>query len=409
MPSETVAKVVQHRYRALVEGGAPPSEWSYAWRAELNRGGFRTVDFLMDEVVSQGKCVGCASCVTICSADVFEYQDERPVDLRPDACVQCILCADVCPILRAPELGTMSFRSPALEDGFGPYSYEVLSRATAPEIRDRAQDGGTASALLLRALETEVIRGVVLGDVKESDPQVGEQRLATTAEEVLRCRGSRYTYSPNTLALQEAVARDVHPIAVVGVPCQVEGLRHQQASGVPLQINRWLQRNVTLVIGLFCSESFTHESISAIAERFDVKRTDVENINIKGKIVVRLSDGRTENLSLKEFRTYARPACDFCTDYAAERSDIALGGIGLDGWTYTVVRTDAGHDAFQAAIDAGEIEVRDVSDAPRSRPLLQKLAAAKHSRALPAQQAGRVPPESAGAELAPEGAGGSAQ
>jgi len=386
-----------------------PSEWPYAWRAELNRGGFRTVDFLMDEVVGPGKCVGCASCITICPADVFEYKDERPVNLRPDACVKCILCADVCPILRAPELGTIAFRSPALEDGFGPYSYKVLSRATALAIRDRAQDGGTASALLLRALETDVIQGVVLGDVKESDPQVGEQRLATTAEEVLSCRGSRYTYSPNTLALQEAVARDVHPIAVVGVPCQVEGLRHQQASGVPLQINRWLQRNVALVIGLFCSESFTHDSLSAIAERFHVDRTQIENINIKGKIVVRLSDGRTENLSLKEFRKYARPACDFCTDYAAERSDIALGGIGLDGWTYTVVRTEAGQAAFQACIDAGKIEVRDVSDAPRSRPLLQKLAASKHARALPARQAGLQAPESVAAPTAHEAARGAAR
>jgi coenzyme F420 hydrogenase subunit beta len=215
---------------------------------------------------------------------------------------------------------------------------------------------------------------------------VGKHLLATTAEQVMQCRASRYTYSPNTLALADAIARDIHPLAVVGVPCQVEGLRHQQTAGVPLQINRWLQRNVTLVIGLFCSESFTHESISVLADRFGVTRADIDNINIKGKIVIRLTDGRTENISLKEFRKYARTACDYCTDYAADRADIGLGGIGLDGWTYTVIRTDAGHEAFQAALDAGKLEVRDVSDAPRSTALVKRLSEAKRARDYPAMQ-----------------------
>jgi hypothetical protein len=35
------------------------------WRSEINRGGFRAVDFLMEEVVEPGIYVGCASCATI--------------------------------------------------------------------------------------------------------------------------------------------------------------------------------------------------------------------------------------------------------------------------------------------------------------------------------------------------------
>ena len=63
---------VRLRYRALMEEGADPHEWAFAWQTELNRGGFRASDLLMDEVVAPGRCIGCASCVTICPADVFD-------------------------------------------------------------------------------------------------------------------------------------------------------------------------------------------------------------------------------------------------------------------------------------------------------------------------------------------------
>jgi coenzyme F420 hydrogenase subunit beta len=222
---------VLKRYRALVEGDAPPSEWAFAWRTELNRGGFEAYDFLMREVVDTGRCVGCAACVTICPTDVFDYVGEEPVDARAEACVRCVLCADVCPVLTPPDetnADVLHLREPALDDGYGRYSYECLVRTTRPEILARAQDGGLISAILLHQLEQGGINGAILGDILPDDPQVGVQRLATTAEEVLSAQGSRYTYSPNTMALREAMARGVKPIAVVGVPCQVDGVRQQQ-------------------------------------------------------------------------------------------------------------------------------------------------------------------------------------
>jgi coenzyme F420-reducing hydrogenase beta subunit len=171
---------------------------------------------------------------------------------------------------------------------------------------------------------------------------------------------------------------------VVGVPCQIDGLRQQQHSGIRLEMNRWYQKNVALVFGLFCSESFTHDSLEALSKRFEVDRRDIENINIKGKIVIRMRGGRTETMSLKRFRRYARPACLYCTDYAADNSDIAVGGLGLDDWSYVVVRTDTGHEAFQLALDDGWIETRPVDDAPKSKPLLARLSRAKRERQLPA-------------------------
>jgi coenzyme F420 hydrogenase subunit beta len=263
----------------------------------------------------------------------------------------------------------------------------VLARSTIPAVVTQTQDGGIVSTLLIDALERGLINGAIVGDVDPEDPQVGRQFLAKTAEEVLACSGSRYTYSPNTLAFQQAMEEDVRPLAVVGVPCQVDGVRLQQHSGIRMELNRWYRSNIALVIGLFCSESFTHESVSAIGERFGVTRQEITRINIKGRVVVDMTEGRSETMSLKKFRSFARPACHYCKDYAADQSDIAVGGLGLDDWSYVVVRTEAGHEAFQRVIDAGGIETRPVADAPKSRPLLIRLSERKRDGPLPAQLA----------------------
>ena len=52
----------------------------------------------------------------------------------------------------------------------------------------------------------------------------------------------------------------------------------------------------------------------------------------------------------------------------------------------TLVRTEVGHRAFQAALDDGLIETRPLDDEPRGMFLMDKLAAGKkRNRPLPAQ------------------------
>jgi coenzyme F420 hydrogenase subunit beta len=384
---EKLVQSVQEKYHYMLEEGIDPYEWAYAWRSEINRGGFKAVDFLMREIVDTGKCVGCAACVTICPTDVFDYRDEHPVDTRNDACVFCELCADVCPVLRPldKDLKTLlGFKKPIIDEGFGPYNYAVIARAKDQEFLKRGQDGGVTSALLVHALNNGSINGVVLGDVLPENPQVGVHKLATTPEEILSCSGSRYTYSPNTVALTEAMRKDIRPIAVVGVPCQVDGVRQQQYSSIRLEVAKWYQKNVTLVIGLYCSESFTHEHIQYIADNLNVEPKDIVNVNVKGKVIIKLRDGREIIMKLKDFHQFARPACLYCLDYSAEHADIGVGGIGLDGWTFVAVRTEAGHKAFQAAVDDGLFEIKPVESEPRAKDLLIRLCNQKRNKPLPA-------------------------
>jgi coenzyme F420 hydrogenase subunit beta len=308
---EVVAKVKEH-YNHLLENAADEHEWAYAWRSKINDGGFRANDFLMGEIVDTGKCIGCASCVAICPTSVFDYENELPVNAHPDACVQCVLCADVCPVLRPLDKDLpqfLKYRDDAKDEGFGPYSYMLYARASDPEILAKSQDGGMVSALLLHHFRTGRLRAAVVGDVLPENNQIGTHKLASSREDLLSCAASRYTYSPNTIALQEAMDTGASPLAVIGVPCQVNGVRLQQNSSIKSEMTNWYRDNIKLTIGLACSESFTHESLEKLGELLEIDPSRIDNINIKGKVVVRLDDqdGEVLNLPLKTYREWARP------------------------------------------------------------------------------------------------------
>lgn len=379
--SETVDRV-KLRYENLIATSKDDHEWPYAWRAEINNGGFRANDFLMETIVDTGKCIGCASCVAICPTSVFDYEGELPVNARADACVQCVLCADVCPVLRPmdkdlPDL--MNYREDVKDDGFGLYSYMLYCRATDPDIKAKGQDGGMVSALLNHHFESGRLQAAVVGDVLPENNQIGTHKVATTKEDLLSCAASRYTYSPNTVALQEAMSKGASPLAVVGVPCQVNGVRLQQNSSIKSEMSNWYRDNIKLTIGLACSEAFTHQSLNELGKILDIDPDRIDNLNIKGKVVVRLdnAEGETLNVPLKIYRDFARPACLYCTDYSGETADIGAGGIGIDGWTCTWVRTKAGHEALQAAIRDGALETRPLEDEMRGFDLTVRISQAK--------------------------------
>jgi coenzyme F420 hydrogenase subunit beta len=335
-----ISRQVISRYRRLLDEGADPHEWAFAWRTELNRGGFPAYELLMEEVVNPGKCVGCAACVSIWE--------------------------------------------PSIDEGYGPYAYALYARSTDPGILEKCQDGGIVSAIILHQMEQGKLKGAILGDVYPDNRQVGLHKLAMSREDVLNCAASRYTYSPNTLALQEAMQQDIGPIAVVGVPCQIDGVRLQQNSSIRFNVSSWYRKNITLTFGLFCSESFTNESINKLGEIIEEDPATIENINIKGKVIIRLENKEVKTVSLKQYREWARPACLYCLDYGAENADIGAGGIGIDGWTYTLIRTKRGHKAFQAALDDGWLETRPLSDEPRGEFLMNRLSAnKKKNRPLP--------------------------
>ena len=98
----------------------------------------------------------------------------------------------------------------------------VLARATDPESsHEVGQDGGLVSAILVYALEHDVIDAALVSYL-EGDGSTWKAipGVARTRDDVIASAGSRYTYSANTLAYADAIESGAERIALVGMSCQ---------------------------------------------------------------------------------------------------------------------------------------------------------------------------------------------
>jgi coenzyme F420 hydrogenase subunit beta len=278
----------------------------------------------------------------------------------------------------------------------------ILARATNPEVLDKGQDGGLVSAILLWCLDHGYIdAGLVSYLEGDGSTWKAIPGVATTREEILASAGSRYTYSANTMAYTDAVARGFEKLALVGMSCQssVPPALKVRKAGKPA-------RRIALNIGLLCSKTFDDAIFEELFEaKYGLHKADMVKMNIKGVFQIWMRDGSYHEINLKECHAWTREGCKTCPDFAAEHADISTGGIGaFNDWTLTIVRTDLGREIIIKMLEDGSIEGRPGDDDPGAIALLRKLSTVSRRRwpdtAVPFPKLG-VPPPKAKAPAAP--------
>jgi coenzyme F420 hydrogenase subunit beta len=329
---------------------------------------------LAKSVVAAGKCLGCGACVFVCPVNCLEYKEGKPSVL--EECKVCGICAQVCPEYEWSWSKTENFvfgRERKAEEEFGVYRRLVVARATDDKTLETCQDGGVVTALLLFALENGLIDSAVVSGISQEKPLYPVPKLAITPEDILECAGTRYSYSPNILALTEAIKEKKTSIAFVGTPCQIRAIRKMQMLGL-----KKYTRPLKFLIGLMCSECFTYEGFieKHIHEILGLNLNDIRKINIKGKILVE-TKSEVKTIPLAEAKQYARKSCKFCDDFSSELADISAGGLGLNRWTFTIIRTEKGEELFSSAEKAGCLNVKNVDEETNALNLLTKLSKKK--------------------------------
>ncbi len=48
--------------------------------------------------IDYDKCQGDEECVNACPAEVYDFEDGKPVIARPEDCLGCETCVEVCPV-----------------------------------------------------------------------------------------------------------------------------------------------------------------------------------------------------------------------------------------------------------------------------------------------------------------------
>ncbi|MDQ3429960.1 MAG: Coenzyme F420 hydrogenase/dehydrogenase, beta subunit C-terminal domain [Actinomycetota bacterium] len=312
---------------------------------------------LEQAVIDADRCVQCGVCVAACPTDSIGIgEDDLPELVK--MCTGCSLCWDFCP------RGGLQYEATWKISGSGNghrgnglgHVEESYTAKVDPEI-EGVQDGGFVSALLISLLENDEIDGALLARESETERWKGEAFLATTPAEVRECAGSFYN---QTLALGHVDFKgyDLPPnprIAVVGTPCEIEGIKAMQAR--PWTWGSSKVEAITLTIALLCTKSFNYEKLM-LEEIRDKRNVDLDNVGrvdiIRGKMIVQDLQGETVfEEPIRDFHNAALKGCDECADFMGHAADISVGSVGSeDGYSSVLVRSEEGLAAFEHVRDS---------------------------------------------------------
>jgi coenzyme F420 hydrogenase subunit beta len=331
-------------------------------------------DSISRDVVNVGKCLGCSTCILTCPFNSLEYIGGKPV--QTGECKSCGICAKACPQYEwhQDEAETLIFgRTRKAEEDFGIFREIALAQASDPYTLSLGQDGGAVTALLVYALKEGIIDGAIVTDKESDKPYYPKPILATTAEEIILSAGTKYFYSPSILALKEALKEKKASLAFVGTPCQIRAFRKMEMAGL-----KKYTASIKLLIGLACSESFNYEGLmeAHIHGKLGINPENIKKMNIKGKMLITL-ESETIATPISEIKQYARENCRNCRDFSSELADISAGGLGMEKWTFTILRTERGEKLFKRAEKEGAIKTRSVEEEPNALNLLKKLSKKK--------------------------------
>jgi coenzyme F420 hydrogenase subunit beta len=264
---------------------------------------------------------------------------------------------------------TMATRRNSLETTRERYTARVVDPISG------VQDGGFVSALLIDLLEKGEIDGALVAKPSDKEPWKGVAFLAQTREDVIASAGSFYN---QTLALGHLDLKkyDLPPnprIALVGTPCEIQGLRAMQQR--PFYWGASKVDAVVLTIALLCTKSFDYEGLMLreIQAQRGISLQDLAKIDIiRGKLYLYDEHGATLlEEPIRDFHGAALKGCDECADFLGVAADISVGSVGsADDYSSVLIWTEVGQKAFQQV--APRLEIREL-DKPQAIEKLDAL------------------------------------
>jgi coenzyme F420 hydrogenase subunit beta len=339
---------------------------------------------IQDQVVRRGLCTGCGACVGLCPYQA-SYEDRivflNRCDLKEGRCYA------FCP--RTPTdlegLRKALFDKTDLTPEAGSTRGFYLARARDPRIRERAQHGGTVTALVELALKEGFINEAIL--TKAGEDLLPREINVNDPEKVPGSGKSRFVVSPILGSFNRLAANGQHKIGIVATPCQTLALAKMRLYSA--KENRGPVDRLRLVIGLFCGWALSWQELRNLLQKKTTKAPILGMDILPSRyhsLEVYTRSGTIE-VSLDEVTPCIRDACWGCFDMTAEFSDISVGSARLSEgweearhWNQVIVRSPAGERLFAVAKAKGILEFREVPEGNLER--LKQAALNKKRAAL---------------------------
>jgi coenzyme F420 hydrogenase subunit beta len=335
---------------------------------------------LIQEVQKPGLCHHCGGCVTFCTAINYGAlelgEDGRPRYKDIEKCIECGLCYSICPEIG--ELDEETKRRVAWSAPMGRILETTVARATDPQVRAVATDGGVVTALLIHLFDLGRIDGAIV--TRQTGPFQRQPWLATSKEEIIEAAGFHFdtssgmslfsevysTYSPSIVELEDVTRKHLNRVAFVGTPCQINSLRRMEVLDIVPS------GTIKFHLGLFCTGNFHFgpEQRRRLEEIGNFSWDEVRKVNVKEELMIHLHNDDIRFIPLDQLDFMKRYACRYCDDYSAEFADLSFGGIGApEGWTTVMARSPLGR-AVLADAKGRDLEPFSYRDNPRLADLV---------------------------------------
>jgi len=324
-------------------------------------------------------CSGCGLCSAICPVNCLNiYNGFGKLD--EDVCIKCGMCYFVCPrtylpvdILNMTQGNSSEIKSVST---IGHYIEIYSARTKIKSIAKVCQDGGITSTCLHYLFDTNQI-DLALGAKMSGTPWRPEPIVIQNKDDILLTTGTKYVNNP-TLSVLKDLNKNPTKLAVVGVPCMMQGLLKSKIYNIDIPA----LNQIKFRIGIFCMESFSYESLLKICEVLKVNVKDVRKTDInKGKFFVYTKNGEELNVPIKEISHLGREDCEVCFDLTSESADISIGSIGSpSGWNTVIIRTEKGKQLYDELLANKLIESKPISEVKPGLPLVKRIANSKKNK-----------------------------
>ena len=200
--------------------------------------------------------------------------------------------------------------------------YEKIIKCTSRRPA-KGTSGGFTTTLLVNLMEAGQIDAAFVVD---SEGTKSFYKEATTVEEIINCRGSKYQLLSPFPLLKNIDKNKKY--AIVVLPCQVKKVR---------EISKKNNNAIKLIIGLFCGFMLERKAPDRLVKSLGIEKADVKKIEYRGGkfpggFKLQTHSGKTVFWPKKYYtllnKMFAPKACLACPRFSAESADIAVG----DAW-----------------------------------------------------------------------------
>lgn len=343
-------------------------------------------------------CTGCGICSGACPNGAISFVVKeggfRP-QINESLCKNskgCHRCLDACPGVGIDLINTAKecFNQQEVKTDkiLGQYIQCFVGHSTDHDMRYHSASGGTLSQLLICLLEKGEIDGAVVTKFCKDSPLKVKSFIATTREDIIAARSSKYAPTSLYEVVSEIKKFNGSRLVVVGVPCQIEGMRKL------MSIDKKIREKVCGLFSVYCSGSRTFSFTEYVLKirKIDIDKLDYLAYRDNGCLGGMVARGDGIDF-YEDYQRYCHPLrsifiprrCMRCVDHFGELADISFGDIHRPpysedkiGINSIIVRDSLWLSKLRESVESGDIFLKEISSAEILAS--QKMAYIKKNR-----------------------------